>query len=192
MPSRKPRNKLIYPFSIYHSSSGLSVTRSGSGGLRILHGLLVVGFQSNIFLARHADLNQPLYSHRALPSLRYPPSLLAATFAQRADFSMRCHKRPRAVPREIAYEPPSGDHSRSKALGVCETFQTYRNRRLVHLLRFAPFRPPRYRIVPGERLTTGLGVPRGRHCQQQVFRAQQRPAFLTKSSFQRKAPHATR
>jgi hypothetical protein len=141
--------------------------------MRILHGLSVMGFQINLLLTRHAELNQPIPSYRTLSSLRYPTSPLAATFAPRVDFSMRCRKRPRAVPLESAYDHPSGDPSRSRALGVCETFQTYRNRRLVHLLRFAPFRPPRYRILPGYRWTIGLGFPRGRHCHQQVFRAQQ-------------------
>ena len=152
------------------------------------------GFSEQLFPARPADWNQPLSSHRAFPSLRSPPSPLGAPLAQRVDFSLRGHKRPRAVPLAIAHEHPSGAPSRSRALamGFCKTFQTSRTRQLAHLLRFSSFRPPRYRILPGERLTTGRGFPRGRHFPPEVFRAQHRPALLNKSSFQGKEPHATR
>jgi len=100
------------------------------------------GFSDQLFLARHADLNQPIYSHRALPSLRYPTSHIAATFEQRVDFYMRCNKRLRAVHLEIAYKYPSGDPSRYRAMGFCETFKKYRNRRLVNLLRITLQAPP--------------------------------------------------
>jgi hypothetical protein len=154
--------------------------------------VLGYGFSDQLFLARHADLNQPIYSHRALPSLRYLPSPIAVTFEQRVDFSRRCHKRPHAVPLEIAYEHPFGAPSRSRAMGFCETFNKYRNRRLVPLLRFSPYQAPPLLALTGIKMDTRAGIPTRAPLPTPVFRAQQSSALLNKSSFRRKEPHAPR
>lgn len=61
------------------------------------------GFSDQLFLARTAEMRQPIYQYHCPASLRYPASHRGASFEQRVDSYMRCTGRLRALDRRSGY-----------------------------------------------------------------------------------------
>ena len=64
------------------------------------------GFSDQLFLARTADLQKPIYNHTHPLSLRYPLSHIAPIFEQRVDGYMRRAKKRRLTYKHAGYSHP--------------------------------------------------------------------------------------
>jgi hypothetical protein len=101
-----------------------------------------LGFSDQLFLARRADLAQPIYRRRCLALYRYPLSHVADVFEARVDAHMRHAGLLRATYRPVTYVHPSeGAGSSYPAQSLAERARGVWHNAVISALRVSPVRP---------------------------------------------------
>lgn len=99
------------------------------------------GFSDQLFLARRADLAQPIYRRRCLALYRYPLSHVADVFEARVDAHMRHDGRLRATYRPATYvHPTEGAGASYPAQSIGERMRGVWHRAVLAGLRASPVR----------------------------------------------------
>jgi len=102
---------------------------------------LGLGFSDQLFLARRAELAQPIYGQRCVARLRYPMAHVGHIFEARVDAYMRHHQRLRATYLNCTYGHPENMGVSYPRLSLGEKVRYARNLAVVRIVRAAPWKP---------------------------------------------------
>lgn len=104
------------------------------------------GFSDQLFLARRAELAQPIYDYACAASLRYPLAHLGSTFEKRIDAYMRRTRRMRATFKPLRYIHPENEGVLHPAGNLREKLLLRRNKLILKLIKLMPSDNPCWKV----------------------------------------------